>query len=133
MLPQELKQMDESKEIVSYQAFKPIMCDKIKYYLDPAFEGRVGLPTPRVPPMDVKGMLNTMRGITPEDLKTFKQLEDKTGADLIKEQPLSVHKALDRFFGFDCDFIGDVKTMLQDKAKKSKENKLIRIKSNGYG
>lgn len=112
MLPQELKQMDESKEIVSYQAFKPIMCDKIKYYLDPAFEGRVGLPTPEVPPMDVRAMLDTMRGITPENLKTFKQLEDKTGADLIKEQPKSVHKAINDFFGFDCDFIGDVDNYL---------------------
>lgn len=112
MLPQELKQMDENKEIVSYQAFKPIMCDKIKYYLDPVFEGRVGLPTPEVPPMDVRGMLNTMRGITPEKLNTFKQLEDKSGADLIKEQPKSTHIAINNFFGFDTDFIGDVDNYL---------------------
>ena len=112
MLPQELKQMDENKEIISYQAFKPIMCDKIKYYLEPVFEDRMKLDTPEIPLMDIKGMLNTMRGITVTKITKLDDIEKQSGANLIKSQSKETFKALDDYFGFEVDFIGDIEKYL---------------------
>ena len=52
MLPQELKELGQWKEIVLFENTKPILCDKIRYYDDPAFSSRVMLP-PVVPPLDL--------------------------------------------------------------------------------
>ena len=52
MLPQELKELGQWKEIVLLENTKPILCDKIRYYDDPAFTSRVMKP-PVVPPLDL--------------------------------------------------------------------------------
>ena len=52
MLPQELKELGQWKEIVLLENTKPILCDKIRYYDDPAFSSRVTDP-PVVPPLDL--------------------------------------------------------------------------------
>ena len=52
MLPQELKELGQWKEIVLVENTKPILCDKIRYYDDPAFTSRVMEP-PVVPPLDL--------------------------------------------------------------------------------
>lgn len=52
MLPQELKELGQWKEIVLLENTKPILCDKIRYYDDPAFSSRVMQP-PVVPPLDL--------------------------------------------------------------------------------
>ena len=52
MLPQELKELGQWKEIVLLENTKPILCDKIRYYDDPAFISRVMEP-PVVPPLDL--------------------------------------------------------------------------------
>ena len=52
MLPQELKELGQWKEIVLLENTKPILCDKIRYYDDPAFTSRVMEP-PVVPPLDL--------------------------------------------------------------------------------
>ena len=52
MLPQELKELGQWKEIVLLENTKPILCDKIRYYDDPAFTSRVMEP-PVVRPLDL--------------------------------------------------------------------------------
>lgn len=52
MLPQELKELGQWKEIVLLENTKPILCEKIRYYDDPAFSTRVMQP-PFVPPLDL--------------------------------------------------------------------------------
>jgi type IV secretion system protein VirD4 len=52
MLPQELKELGQWKEIVLLENTKPILCDKIRYYDDPAFTSRVMEP-PVVPPLEL--------------------------------------------------------------------------------
>ncbi len=52
MLPQELKELGQWKEIVLLENTKPILCDKIRYYDDPAFSSRVMQP-PVVQPLDI--------------------------------------------------------------------------------
>ncbi|MGV1016838.1 MAG: type IV secretory system conjugative DNA transfer family protein [Fluviibacter phosphoraccumulans] len=44
MLPQELKELGQWKEIVLLENTKPILCDKIRYYDDPVFTSRVKKP-----------------------------------------------------------------------------------------
>ena len=51
MLPQELKELGPDREIVLYENAKPILADKIFYYRDPVFAGRV-LPAPAVRHLD---------------------------------------------------------------------------------
>jgi type IV secretion system protein VirD4 len=52
MMPQELKELGQWKEIILLENTKPILCDKIRYYDDPVFTSRVMEP-PVVPPMDL--------------------------------------------------------------------------------
>ena len=53
MLPQELKELGQWREIVSLENCKPILCDKIKYFEDPAFTQRTNWETPPIPVQDV--------------------------------------------------------------------------------
>lgn len=41
MLPQELKEMGQDKEIVTFENTKPILCDKVMYYKDAVFIDRL--------------------------------------------------------------------------------------------
>ena len=71
MLPQELKELGQWKEIVMLENMKPILCDKIKYFEDPVFTERL-LPPPAVPLIDVdlyQAIVEArMREATAEDL-----------------------------------------------------------------
>lgn len=54
MLPQELKAMSGDKEIFLYEGIsQPVMCDKIRYYLEPEFKKRL-LPKAEVKPIEIK-------------------------------------------------------------------------------
>lgn len=54
MLPQELKAMSSDKEIILYEGLsQPIMCDKIRYYLEPEFKKRL-LPKVNIPEIWIK-------------------------------------------------------------------------------
>lgn len=53
MLPQELKELGQWREIVSLENCKPILCDKIKYFADPAFTARANHPVPSIPVQDI--------------------------------------------------------------------------------
>ena len=72
MLPQELKELGQWKEIVLLENTKPILCDKIRYYDDPAFTSRVMQP-PVVPALDldlfVAKLQNRIRPLQDSDLK----------------------------------------------------------------
>ncbi|BBU68760.1 type IV secretory system conjugative DNA transfer family protein [Fluviibacter phosphoraccumulans] len=72
MLPQELKELGQWKEIVLLENTKPILCDKIRYYDDPAFISRVMQP-PVVPPLDldlfVAKLQNRIRPLQDNDVK----------------------------------------------------------------
>lgn len=52
MLPQELKEMGQDKEIIVLENCKPILAEKIHYYKDPVFMKRL-LPAPAVPLLDL--------------------------------------------------------------------------------
>ena len=72
MMPQELKELGQWKEIVLLENTKPILCDKIRYYDDPAFTSRVMKP-PVVPPLDldlfVAKSQNRIRPLQDSDVK----------------------------------------------------------------
>lgn len=53
MLPQEIMRMPYSEQLIFKKGGRihPIHCNKIVYYSDDFFKGRIGLPTPEVPPM----------------------------------------------------------------------------------
>lgn len=76
MLPQELMELEQSKEILIYNANKPILADKIKYYEHPILKKRQRLKIKEscLPvELDIKGMLNVMRGIKPEVAKSVEE------------------------------------------------------------
>ncbi|MDR0564689.1 MAG: type IV secretory system conjugative DNA transfer family protein [Azoarcus sp.] len=44
LLPQEIKEIGTDRQIVILEGAKPIFCEKIRYYADPAFESRIAAP-----------------------------------------------------------------------------------------
>lgn len=52
LLPQEIKEIGQWKEIIILENVKPIMCDKIKYYEEDVFKKRI-LSAPDVPLLDM--------------------------------------------------------------------------------
>ncbi len=54
MLPQEIRELGKDNEIVTLENTKPIFCQKIKYYLDPAFRERAKWAVPDIPQQDVE-------------------------------------------------------------------------------
>lgn len=53
MLPQELKELGQWREIISLENCKPILCDKIKYFEDPTFTSRINWEVPDIPLQNV--------------------------------------------------------------------------------
>lgn len=49
MLPQEIKDIGQAREILSLENMKPALVDKIFWYQEPIFEARANLPPPEVP------------------------------------------------------------------------------------
>ncbi|PLZ00425.1 type IV secretion system protein VirD4 [Burkholderia sp. WAC0059] len=54
LLPQELKELGQDREIILLENTRPILANRIVYYRDPVFQSRV-LPAPAVKPLDVAG------------------------------------------------------------------------------
>jgi type IV secretion system protein VirD4 len=63
LLPQEIKEIGQWKEIISLENTKPILCDKIKYFEDPVFTARL-LPAPTVPLLDLDTHTAKVQGRT---------------------------------------------------------------------
>jgi type IV secretion system protein VirD4 len=70
LLPQELRELGFKKVIVLKKNAKPILADKIIYYEDPAFEGRISLPPPPVPVLSIVRTTHRDRALLPEELAT---------------------------------------------------------------
>lgn len=119
MLPQELMELDQSKEIIKFNAFKPILCEKIVFHEEPIFQARLsqerdkagrqkGLPiaTKCIPPaLDIEHMLEVMRGTKFNKIETVEELKSKlTGKDLLENHSDYIQKISDAF-GFDADFL----------------------------
>jgi type IV secretion system protein VirD4 len=72
MLPQEIKEIGQWKEIVILEGSKPIFCDKVKYFDDPVFMTRL-LPAPEIPLLDMelhKAICeNRIRAANEDDIK----------------------------------------------------------------
>ena len=77
MMPQELKELGQWKEIILLENTKPILCDKIRYYDDPVFTARVMQP-PVLPPMDLDLFIaQSQKRIRP---LADNEINDETGA-----------------------------------------------------
>lgn len=83
MLPQELKELDQSKEIVLYNAEKPILCDKIRYYNEQVFKDRINKKVKLPPELDVAAVLSVMRGEEP-----VKRTEAPAANEVLKDKKL---------------------------------------------
>lgn len=59
MLPQELREMPLTHEIVLIRGKPPIYAEKIEYWTDPAFLPRVKLPPPQIPEWDIHQFIKT--------------------------------------------------------------------------
>lgn len=84
MLPQELKELSQDKEIIFMENTKPIMCEKAKYFNDSAFVDRL------------KSVSPSMKAI--KGFPTHKQLEKIAFEDLelsipIPDLDVKLHKA----------------------------------------
>ena len=55
MLPEQIRQLKDSKEILFKEGARPVMADKIRYYKDRAFKSRL-LPPMAVPRLDIKAL-----------------------------------------------------------------------------
>ena len=63
LLPQEVKEIGQWKEIIFLENVKPILCDKIRYFDDPEFTCRL-LPAPSVLPIDIEQFVAKASGKT---------------------------------------------------------------------
>lgn len=93
MLPQEVKEIGFDKLLISVENCKPILADKIIYWNDPAFEGRIGLPPPVVPRLEVVRVGYRLRALTPNESMSV-DLNDITNTD-------EILKAIGESIGFD--------------------------------
>ena len=91
MLPQEMKELGQWREIVSLENCKPILCDKIKYFEDPAFTERANHPVPNIPIQKIDDFIarieDRRRDIDDTDLADPDFAEKVVGADNLPELP----------------------------------------------
>ena len=74
MLPQELRELGERREIVISDNCKPILADKIRYYTEPIFMQRL-LPVVKVAPIDLDAFLQRRGGVPTAGLLGNKVIE----------------------------------------------------------
>ena len=93
MLPQEIRELGQTREIVSLENCKPILCDKIRYYEDPDFTCRANLPPPSIPKQDIDTFIakieNRTRPITAGELAAPSEAADKVVLDGLQDLPQS--------------------------------------------
>lgn len=73
LMPQEIKEIGQDKEIISMENIKPILAEKVRWYEDEVFKDRANRELPDVPVLDILPMLSqpiveTMRDATAEDM-----------------------------------------------------------------
>ena len=91
MLPQELKELGRWREIVSLENCKPILCDKIKYFEDPAFTARTNWKVPDIPVQNsdsfVARLEDRRRDLEEKDLKDPDLVNKVAGMENAPELP----------------------------------------------
>jgi type IV secretion system protein VirD4 len=93
MLPQELRELGFEKIIINKKNCKPILADKIIYWSDPVFAGRVSLPTPPVP------RLTIVRAVHADRLVRADEVADLDADDITNTA--EILKAIGDAIGFD--------------------------------
>ena len=93
MLPQEIRELGQTREIVSLENCKPILCDKIRYYEDPDFTCRAHLPPPSIPKQDIDTFIakieNRTRPMTAGEMAAPSEAAAKVVLDGLQELPQS--------------------------------------------
>lgn len=93
MLPQEIRELGQTREIVSLENCKPILCDKIRYYEDPDFTCRAHLPPPSIPKQDIDTFIatieNRMRPMTAGEMAAPSEAAAKVVLEGLQELPQS--------------------------------------------
>lgn len=93
MLPQEIRELGQTREIVSLENCKPILCDKIRYYEDPAFTCRAHLPPPSIPKQDIDTFIakieNRTRPMTAGEMAAPSEAAAKVVLEGLQELPQS--------------------------------------------
>lgn len=93
MLPQEIRESGQTREIVSLENCKPILCDKIRYYEDPDFTCRAHLPPPSIPKQDIDTFIakieNRTRPMTAGEMAAPSEAAAKVVLEGLQELPQS--------------------------------------------
>ena len=93
MLPQEIRELGQTREIVSLENCKPILCDKIRYYEDPDFTCRAHLPPPSIPKQDLDTFIakieNRTRPMTAGEMAAPSEAAAKVVLEGLQELPQS--------------------------------------------
>lgn len=93
MLPQEIRELGQTREIVSLENCKPILCDKIRYYEDPDFTCRAHLPPPSIPKQDIDTFIakieNRTRPMTAGEMAAPSEAAAKVMLEGLQELPQS--------------------------------------------
>lgn len=109
MLPQEIRELGQTREIVSLENCKPILCDKIRYYEDPDFTYRANLPPPSIPKQDIDTFIakieNRTRPITAGEIAVPSEAAEKVVLEGLQEMPPSAaawgQEEVESFVDFD--------------------------------
>lgn len=109
MLPQEIRELGQTREIVSLENCKPILCDKIRYYEDPDFTRRANLPPPTIPKQDIDTFIakieNRTRSISIDEIGNPAETAGKIVLDNFQELPQSAttwgQEEVESFVDFD--------------------------------
>lgn len=109
MLPQEIRELGQAREIVSLENCKPILCDKIRYYEDPDFTSRANLPPPTIPKQDIDTFIakieNRTRSISIDEIGNPAETAGKIVLDNFQELPQSAttwgQEEVESFVDFD--------------------------------
>ena len=93
MLPQEIRELGQTRESVSLENCKPILCDKIRYYEDPDFTCRAHLPPPSIPKQDIDTFIakieNRTRPMTAGEMAAPSEAAAKIVLEGLQELPQS--------------------------------------------
>lgn len=93
MLPQEIRELGQTREIVSLENCKPILCGKIRYYEDPDFTCRAHLPPPSIPKQDIDTFIakieNRTRPMTAGEMAAPSEAAAKIVLEGLQELPQS--------------------------------------------
>ena len=93
MLPQEIRELGQTRAIVSLENCKPILCDKIRYYEDPDFTCRAHLPPPSIPKQDIDTFIakieNRTRPMTAGEMAAPSEAAAKIVLEGLQELPQS--------------------------------------------